>query len=879
MATIIGTSTSNTLTGTNNADTLFGLAGNDTLFGLAGNDRLDGGLGNDIMTGDLGNDTYVVDSIFDRPIESAGAGIDVVLASVTFTLGNNLENLTLTGAASINGFGNSLANVITGNGAANVLLALGGNDTMLGLAGNDHLDGGLGIDLMAGGIGNDTYVVDSIFDRAIEGAGAGIDVVRASVTFTLGNNLENLILIGAASINGFGNGLANVITGNNAANVLLALGGNDTMVGLAGNDHLDGGLGSDLMAGGIDNDIYIVDDASDIAAESLNAGTDLVRASVAFTLGNNVENLTLTGAAAINGTGNSLANVITGNNAANVLSGLVGNDALNGLGGNDRLDGGTGADAMAGGIGDDTYVVDDAGDTVSEAVGAGTDLIESSIDFNLATALEVENLTLLGAALNGTGNALANLITGNGGNNTLIGAAGNDQLFGGAGLDAFVWNPGDANDVIEGGTEVDTLTFNGSAGAEILVASANAARLSFTRNLGNIVMDVNDVETLALNALGGADSITVNALTGTDVTTVNIDLGVGAIGDGAADTVTVAGTAAADVIQAVPVAGTVQVNGLTGQVNISHQEAASDRLVVNGLGGNDTLSGGALASVMQLTLDGGIGNDTINGGNGADTLLGGDGNDTVDGNGGNDTFFLGNGNDTAVWDPGDGSDIVEGQEGTDTLQFNGAAGPEIFAASSNGGRLFFTRNVGNIVMDTDDVEILTLNALGSADTITINDLAATDLTVVSINLGVAGFGDGAVDALTINGTTGNDIIGISGSSGNVTITVNGAYVIAITNAESANDTLTINLSGGNDTVDARGLASTSIRLTVNGGAGDDFLLGSAGNDTLNGDADDDYVFGSDGADTMSGGAGTADIGDGGSGIDTGVLFESVFNIP
>ena len=180
------------------------------------------------------------------------------------------------------------------------------------------------------------------------------------------------------------------------------------------------------------------------------------------------------------------------------------------------------------GTGDDTYVVDDAGDTVSEAVGAGTDLIESSIDFDLAIALEVENLTLLGAALNGTGNSLANLITGNGGNNTLIGAVGNDQLFGGAGLDTFIWNPGDGSDVIEGGTEADTLTFNGSAGAEIFAASANAPHLSFTRNVGNIVMDVNDVETLALNALGGADSVTVNDLAGTDVTTVNIDLGVNA---------------------------------------------------------------------------------------------------------------------------------------------------------------------------------------------------------------------------------------------------------------------------------------------------------------------------------------------------------------
>ena len=149
-------------------------------------------------------------------------------------------------------------------------------------------------------------------------------------------------------------------------------------------------------------------------------------------------------------------------------------------------------------------------------------------------------------------------------------------------------------------------------------------------------------------------------------------------------------------------------------------------------------------------------------------LIGGDGNDTIDGNGGNDTAFMGNGNDTFIWDPGDGSDIVEGQGGTDTLLFNGAVGAEIFAASSNGGRLLFTRNVGNIVMDTDDVEVLTVNALGGIDTVTVNDLAATDITNVNLNLGVNGAGDAASDAVTLNGTVGVDVMALSGSGGSVT---------------------------------------------------------------------------------------------------------------
>jgi len=238
------------------------------------------------------------------------------------------------------------------------------------------------------------------------------------------------------------------------------------------------------------------------------------------------------------------------------------------------------------------------------------------------------------------------ILKGSKGDDLVIGGRGNDVALMGEGNDTFVWNPGDGSDLVEGQLGVDTLQFNGANINEKFDLSANGSRLRFTRDIANIVMDVNGTEIVNVVARGGVDTITVGDLSGTAVTEVNLDLSNGAgAGDGSADTVTVTGTAGADVISVAGDANGVSVNGLHARVNITGSEAANDRLVVEAGDGDDVVEASALAAgAIQLTANGGKGddvligsqgNDALNGGVGDDVLIGGLGLDVLDGGPGN----------------------------------------------------------------------------------------------------------------------------------------------------------------------------------------------------------------------------------------------------
>ncbi|MDA8254092.1 MAG: hypothetical protein M0Z99_00375 [Betaproteobacteria bacterium] len=707
-----------TLSGTGN---LHG-TGNEldnVIVGNVGNNVLDGGAGADTLAGGAGDDTYVVDNVGDTVIEAADAGTDAVFASVTYTLSANVENLTLTGSANIDGTGNALANVLTGNAGAN------------------RLDGGTGADVMAGGAGDDTYVVDNAGDLVREFFGEGTDSVLASVSFVLPEHVENLTLTGNAAIDGTGNALDNLLVGNDAANVLDGAAGADEMIGGAGDDiyyvdslddrvneaanggydtvrttvslttpdnveriellgdadldatgnaldnvlignggsnRLDGGVGADVMLGGAGDDTYIVDNAGDTVTEAALEGADTVFASVSHALSANVENLTLTGSADIDATGNELANTLVGNSGRNIL------------------DGGAGADAMAGGAGNDDYIVDNEADTVFEAFDSGIDTIYTSVSYVLPE--HVENLILtgsgnIGAGGNGadnvlTGNAGDNFISGGGGkdrldgqagNDTLEGGQGNDVLIGGTGNDTYLINLGDGLDRIDDAYGVDTVRFGAGLSLDnvaLRVTEANGVYTAHVRMLNaggceqadqgmDFVLDANGASPVESFRFADGSIKTFDDL----LIKTRITYGTPwatAITTGRDDDIIVGGP----------------------RNNVIRSGSGND--IVYAGAGNDTVYGEGGNDYLQ----GGTGNDTLDGGCGTDVLAGSNGRDTLLDMGGNNALFGGSQNDQI--EAGTGNDFIAGGKHDDTIQAGGGA--NVIAFNWGDGREVVLPGVG-----------------------------------------------------------------------------------------------------------------------------------------------------------------------------------------
>jgi Ca2+-binding RTX toxin-like protein len=489
---------------------------------------------------------------------------------------------------------------------------------------------------------------------------------------------------------------------------------------------------------------------------------------------------------------------------------------------------------------------------ITNSEGANDSLVINALGGNdsiTATTLPagVIKLTLDGGAGNDTilGSQGADVILGGDGDDFIFGDNGNDLALMDAGDDVFQWDPGDGNDTIEGQGGSDTMRFFGSGASETINIVANGGRVLFLRDVANVTMDLDDVETIDFRALGGADNVMVGDLSGTDLTRVDLDLrSPNGGGDGAADSVTVSGTNGDDVFGAAGDAGGVTVFGLQAAVNLFHAEVANDRLTLNGLAGNDVIDATSLeADGIQLTLNGGLGDDVLIGGEGDDLFNGGDGDDLA---------LMGAGDDAFVWNPGDDNDTLEGQAGFDTMRFNGSNVAEAIDISANGGRARFFRNVANVTMDLDDVESIDFNALGGADTVVVNDMSGTDVTEVNINLAAAnGAGDAQPDTVIINATHADDVILVVGDANGVTV-FGLASQIHITGFEAANDRLVINGLGGDDVIEASGVSAGSIQLVLNGGADNDVLIGGDGNDVLSGGDGDDVLLGGGGSDILDG---------------------------
>ncbi|MBR1266089.1 hypothetical protein JQ629_01040 [Bradyrhizobium sp. AUGA SZCCT0222] len=838
-----------------------------------GVDTLNGGLGDDTYSFSLGDGNDVINEGVSATSGGAADRISILAPSTGIDPVTGLPILTIT---SLNASDNN-GGTQTGDLVIDYTLPTGTQQTIT-VAG--HFTGGNaqtgverinfnGANFAGYALGADDYLVSRSDPGNRDSGGVNLAASTAN-NFIVGETGTSDEIVG-----GSGNDL--IFGGAGAgSNDLVGGLGDDLLVGGTGNDDLDardnddddnldlvGALGADTMVGGAGNDTYGVDDLLDVVVEAANEGTDTVETFMAeLSIANmaNVENLVYRGADAdpFVGTGNDGNNIISGGDLADTLNGGLGDDTLNGgLGndtliggdgidtlnggddvdtlnggiGNDNLNGGAGADVMAGGADNDTYVVDDAGDVVTELAAGGTDTVQSSISYTLGA--ELENLTLTGGDdINGTGNALANTINGNGDNNQIFGGGGNDIIDAGNGTDLVDGGTGD--DTLSGGTGNDTDTIIGGAGNDTInllpTDGGNDVLIYNSAGFGNDIVNNFDA-----NATGGQDLINLSALgiTAANLATRVIATQVGAnvvlnvrdaslatIGTIQVNNTTVAAIDATDyILSAAPTGTTINGND-TGQ---THTGTANGE-TINAAGGNDIVN--ALG-----------GNDVVNGGEGADTLNGGDGNDTLSG---------GTGSNSGTYVDAFGTASYSNSNGTVALATSWIEGggettsPTAGDITISGGRLQFNQNV-----DGGETIERAVNLTGAT-------AASVTFAYEDDNLGAGQ--SVIVQARNVNTNAWETLTG--GTLGSTTGNGNGTFNATLTaNQIGSNSAIRFLTAGdGNnwDNSDNFYIDNFTVNLTAPGlNAGADTASGGTGDDTIVWNAN--AVAPTDGRDIVDGG--------------------------
>lgn len=736
----IATGTTNdTITGSAGDDHIQGGAGIDTLNGGAGDDLLDGGTGADIMKGNAGNDTYVVDDAGDQVIEAASEGIDMVLSSVTYTIFYaDVENLTLTGTAAIDGTGNVSSNVLTGNSGDNRLTGNGGNDTFFGGAGNDFMLGNTGNDTMRGGGGNDHLEGAEGNDNYVFQRGDGNDYVG---DFRATKKVGSSDTAAAQALGVSATGIVNTWVGgymwSTTANQLLILGdaGSDTLT-------LSGGIVAEDLSfawTGRDGDDLTITIAGGSSGDSVTLGQE------AFA-GARIDKLALDGMSATNfivvGAVGGTANAGTG---SNIIFGLAGNETLWGNtgtdiiyagAGNDVLSAGTGDDTLVGGTGNDYENGEGGSDRYVYRRGDGADTVEDFSMIVTTAAADVSAAQALGVSASGYTNTWIGGYLWQTSTNSLL------KLIDGTGSDTLS---------LEGGIKADDLSFSwiGVGGDNLQLAIAGGPAGDSIR-LDQQKTGVAKIEKLQLDGLGPVNLFVAPSSGGT------ISAG----------------------------SGSNIIFGLSGNESLYGNSGVD---VIYGGAGNDWMAGGA-------------GNDTLFGQAGNDYLVGQDGDDryvyrrgdqadsvddatyavttaTADINaaaalgvyaGGVVNTWVG-GYD---WDATNSHLLKRGEAGTDTIDLQGIKADDLSFSWTGVGHDNLVINIGGGPAG-DSLTLYQQGVVGRVEQIALDGLGTMNF-VVAASTGAIANGSAEADIVfgltgneTLNGNSGNDIL--SGGAGNDTL--------------------------------------------------------------------------------------------------------------